>query len=193
MKNTLKWCACFALVFSVVAYGGPRVDQATIKYEDLKVVKVEPPIEGPLTVPEGLEAYRHKLQPLPQGVPLVTYEIRAHNGEYVRPGDGSIATLGSAAADVFRQNNDSGYFLPIRDDVNAWNASLAVFGGGFAAGNAINGYDLLTFNSSGNSGTSVVTAMLWDGDPLGWLHTQCSAGGVPALIPGTMMTFPPTP
>jgi hypothetical protein len=175
---------------SVVAYG-----QQSVTYEDLRVVNVEPPIEGPLQWPAALEAYRHKVEPLPQGLPIVTYEVRVHNGAWVPPDQiGSVASGGAYRADIYRNNGDSGYFFPIKgSDEGAFNASQAGFGGGWTGSGFVNGFDLLTFNSSANSGPSILRAMLWDGDPFGIAVTHCSPGGVPGPIPGTEVVFPEVP
>ena len=176
-----------------MAYAGPRTDKASATgsvpaVETRRVVAVQPAIEGPLAVPTALGDKANRLEPLPQGMPIVITEVHMD----MRTGGGIAAAEASQAA-IFLDGGDSGFFNPIKaSDVGTFVAQQMIFGNGWTPGNSINGYSMTIFNhSAGPSGPMTVRTSLWDGDPLGIVDTQCSAGGVPAEIPGTAATFGP--
>ena len=177
-----------------IAYAGPRTDKASSTTDSVqavetrRVVEVQPAIEGPLAVPTALGDHANRLEPLPQGMPIVITEVHMD----MRTG-GGIAAAGASQAAVFLDGGDSGFFNPIKaSDVGTFVAQQMIFGNGWTPGNSINGYSMTIFNhSAGPSGPMTVRTSLWDGDPLGIVDTQCSAGGVPAEIPGTAATFGP--
>ena len=176
-----------------IAYAGPRSDKVSSTgsvqaVETRRVVEVQPAIEGPLAVPTALGDRANRLEPLPQGIPIVITEVHMD----MRTG-GGIAAAGASQAAIFLDGGDSGFFNPIKaSDVGTFVAQQMHFGNGWTPGSSINGYSMTIFNSSdGPSGDMIVRTSLWDGDPFGVVDTLCAVGGVPAEIPGTAATFGP--
>ncbi|UCC28787.1 MAG: hypothetical protein JSU86_11355, partial [Phycisphaerales bacterium] len=165
-----------------------------------RVVAVDAPLAETAVVPHslfrGFDTFdadaMDLVETMPPGLPIVTIEI---------PNDEAIASgrvaLGSVEAYVFCQPNDSGsgYLLKSSDDtagLGAW-ANQMIFGNGFEVGGEITGYDLLVYVSYWTEGPTSFEVQLWDGDPNAVMDTVCSAGGVPAPIPGTAVTFSDLP
>ncbi|RME38081.1 MAG: hypothetical protein D6788_08130, partial [Planctomycetota bacterium] len=106
-----------------------------------------------------------------------------------------LAAGGIGTADVYRESKDSGFFNPQKStDPGSMHANQMIFGNGWQPGDSINGFDLTILHSSLDTvSTADIRVTLWDGDPLGFFDTVCSAGGVPAPIPGTETIFAGVP
>jgi len=140
--------------------------------------------------------------PIPQGMPIVVYELP--DDATVLRNEGGVAAADPDTAIIYQEILDEGVGL-------FGLLQMGDFDGGAAAGGnfhafwmqfaswkwngtgSITGYDLLVFNSSLNSGNADVRMSLWDGDPLGFFDTDCTVGGIPSPIPGTTTTFSDLP
>jgi hypothetical protein len=196
------------LAVSVVAIGETRVTSREIAARyglDInamnqrlgagqRVVAVEPPLEADdYVVPPQLAKRAERWERLPAGVPIVVVEQM--DDASVARGEVSAGYSESDAL-VFLQNDDSGFFLPIKSaDIGTFTANQLILGGGFSPGGVVTGYSFMVFNSigvppNGASGPADVDAELWTGDPLGAFDTAC---GAPVPIAGTQCSFTDVP
>jgi hypothetical protein len=122
------------------------------------------------------------------GAPLVTAlaEEAAARGYVAKPGVGDGAL-------VWWEADDSGYGHFLDDTPGTMQATRMIFGNGWKEGTHLSAWVarvyVSTYNFGAYDGTGSFYMELWDGDPLGVFDTTCSAGGVPAPIPGSGCTF----
>jgi hypothetical protein len=156
-----------------------------------RVVKIQtPPAAEPGAIArDGMAEWEAPLHPADMVVEVLNDEAVAR---------GVTASGPEYEAVVFNQPYDSGFgwFLDNTPGSVQWHRMFP--GLGFRdASDSLSSFVarvyVSTYNFGAFDGTGGFTMELWDGDPLGVQDTTCSAGGIPAPIPGTTCTFTDLP
>lgn len=171
---------------------GDRTD----KLSRARVVEIRPPSEGPVRLTRAMEGLEFEPGDIaPQGMPVVVYEFD-DDATLARGASGAAAAgMGPIEADIFDEPFDSGvgYFgYLVASEIGNFH-SFGMELGNWDGSGEISSYDVLVFNSSASGAPATVRISIWDGDPLGFIDTECASGGVPAAIPGSVVTFSDLP
>ena len=176
------------LAFCVAASAAPRGDDGYTLPETLqgraRVVHVQTPS---LVNPGGRDANAQAEMPIhPSNIMVEVINDEAVDRGLTATGPGPEAVVFSQMYDCGR-----GWFLDNTPGTVEWHRMI--FGNGFAPGGELSAFSAVVFISSSNfgafNGTGGMTLELWDGDPYGLQDTTCSAGGVPAVVPGTTCSW----
>jgi hypothetical protein len=180
-----------------MVFGEPRTTKSDADADFFKhrarAVEVLPPRDASRPRRAGNEAFLENVEIDPAGLPVVIWEV---DDDATADRGGSVAATGSLEASVFEEAFDAGggffgYLVGAEvGNLHATGVKLA----NWIPGGYLTSYDALVLISPADPApTSTVRLSLWDGDPLAAFDTACSAGGVPAPIPGTTGTFSDLP
>jgi hypothetical protein len=195
MKRCLIGVAAVgALAFCVATSGAPR---------DEKGYTLPPELEGRARIVTVDTVTPVQLTDVRAGLQATTEEALAHPANVVieviddeAAARGAVAT-GAGEAPVFVSAGDSGYGWFLNNTPDALEEMQMIFGNNWAPGDSLTKVIARVYVSQYNfgafNGTGGFHIELWDGDPIGWYDTVCSAGGVPAPIPGTLRTWSDLP
>lgn len=194
-RSVVSVSAVGLMAISAISFGEPRTRKADVNNfaERVTAAKVLPPRQGPVEVPDVVrDMPGTEIEVDPQGVPIVLYEVM-DDATYER--GGSVAAGGPLSAVVYEQRADAGvglFGVLVSTEVGNWHGSWSQLAN-WVPGSYITGYDVLISHSSADLFPATVRMSLWDSDPEAFADTSCTVGGVPAMIPGSDVTFSQIP